>query len=64
MTSLVAKFGSHRHCGSGELMIQVCHVISQDHVIKESCYFMSGPKFGGHKHCGSENIMILICHVI
>ena len=49
---------------SENIMILVCHVISQDHVIKESCYFMSGPKFGGHKHCGSENIMILICHVI
>ena len=61
MTSLVAKFGSHRHCGSGDLLILVCHVISQDHAIKGSCYFMSGPKFGGTV---SENIMILVCHVI
>ena len=30
----LAKFGSHRHCGSGDIMILVYHVISQDHKIK------------------------------
>ena len=56
-------------------MILVCHVILQDHVIKES-YDVIGEepvqvnyhltKFGGHRHCGGEDIMILIlvCHVI
>ena len=29
-----AKFGGHRQCGSGDIMVLVCHVISQDHVIK------------------------------
>ena len=31
------KFGGHRHCGSGDIMILVCHVILQGHMIKESC---------------------------
>ena len=29
------KFGGHRHCGSEDVLILVCHVISQDHVIKD-----------------------------
>ena len=29
-----AKFGGHRHYGSGDIMIFVGHVILQDHVIK------------------------------
>ena len=28
------KIGGHRHCGSGDIMILVCHMILQDHVIK------------------------------
>ena len=35
-----AKFGGHRHCGSGDIMVLVCHVISQHHVIKRSYDFM------------------------
>ena len=31
------KFAGHRHCGSGDIMILVCHVILQDHLIKGSC---------------------------
>ena len=30
-----AKFDGNRHCGDGDVMILVCHVISQDYVIKE-----------------------------
>ena len=26
------KFGGHSHCGSGDKMVLVCQVISQDHV--------------------------------
>ena len=37
-----AKFGSHRHCGNEDIMVSVCHAISQDHVIKEPCDFMGG----------------------
>ena len=32
----LAKFGDHRHCGSEDIMILVCHMILQDHVIKGS----------------------------
>ena len=29
-----AKFGGHRHCRNGDIMVLVCQVISQDHVNK------------------------------
>ena len=29
-----AMFGGHRHCGSGEIMVLVFHVILQEYVIK------------------------------
>ena len=35
-----AKFCSHRNSDSGDIVALVCHVISQDHVIKESCDFI------------------------
>ena len=35
-----AKFGSHSHSDSGVMMILVCRVISQNHVVKESCDFI------------------------
>ena len=35
----LAKFGDHRHCDSGDIMILVCHMILQDHVIKWSFEF-------------------------
>ena len=28
------KFGGYRHSDNGDIMVLVCHVISQDHVIK------------------------------
>ena len=31
-----AKFGGHRHCDSGDIIVLVCHVISQEYVIKRS----------------------------
>ena len=34
----LTKSGGHRHCGSGAIVVLVCYVISQDHVIKESSY--------------------------
>ena len=36
-----ARFGGHRHCGSGDRLVLVCHVISENHVIKGSCDFKS-----------------------
>ena len=35
-----AKFSGHRHSGGGDVMVLVCHVISQDHLIKKSSDFM------------------------
>ena len=37
-----AKFGSHSHSGSEIIMILVCHVILQNHMIKGSCSFIGG----------------------
>ena len=30
------------HCGTGDIMVLFCHLISQDHAIKESCDFTGG----------------------
>ena len=35
-----AKFGGHKHCGSEDIKVLVCHVISKYHVIEVSCDFM------------------------
>ena len=35
-----AKFGDHKLPGGRDLMIFVCHVILQDHVIRALCDFM------------------------
>ena len=42
MSDHYAKFCGHSYSGSGVIMILVCHVISQDHVIKGPCDFMGG----------------------
>ena len=34
------KFGGHRHCSSGEIIVLVCHVILQGDVIKVSFDFI------------------------
>ena len=45
-----AKFGGHRHYGNGDIVVLVCHITSQDHVIKASCDFMGkGPSRGGER---------------
>ena len=31
----LAKFCNHRHCGSGNIVVLVCHLILKDHVAKE-----------------------------
>ena len=33
-----AKFGGHRHSGSGDIMAFVCHVTLQDHMIKATLW--------------------------
>ena len=35
-----AKFDSHRHWVSGDIMVSVCHVTLKDHIIKASYEFM------------------------
>ena len=34
-----SKFGGREYYGSVNVIVLICHVISQDHVIKESCDF-------------------------
>ena len=34
------KFGGHRLCGCRDKIVLVCHVILQNHMIKELCYFV------------------------
>ena len=67
------KFGGHGHCGSGDIIILVCHVTLQDHVIKGLCDFIGKcdfnvsyhpAKFGGDRRPDSGDISILVCHVI
>ena len=56
----------------GDIMFFICHVISQDHVTRESCDYGNdrltvshhSAWFGGHRHCGSGDMMFLVCHVI
>ena len=36
------KFGSPEHCGSGDILTLVCHVIPQDHVTDGQCDYTSG----------------------
>ena len=43
-----AQFGGHSHSGSGVIIILVCHVISQNYLIKRS------------SDCGSRNMMFLM----
>ena len=52
-------------------MVLACQVISQDHVIKESCDSVGNSnvsyhpaKVGGHRHCANGDVMVLACHVI
>ena len=34
------RFAGHKHFGSGDIMVLVCQVASQDHMIKRSYDFM------------------------
>ena len=39
----LANFGSHTHCGSGDIMVLFCHVILPDHMNKGSSNMVSLP---------------------
>ena len=51
----------HKHCGSGDTMFLVCHVISLDHMTKGWSNIMGGSRswqvtslpslVGSHRHC-------------
>ena len=34
------KCGGHKHCGSGDIIVLVFHMISRDHITKGSCKTM------------------------
>ena len=71
--SPLCQFGGNEHCCSGDL-VSVYHEISQEHVIKGPCDFMSDftplivchhpAKFSGYAHYGSGDILVLVCHEI
>ena len=42
VTNHPTVFGGYRHCGIEDVMVLVCHVISHNHVIKESCDLIGG----------------------
>ena len=65
----LAKFGGHRHCGSGDLVVLVClakrcdervKLLYGQKSIKVSYHYA---KFGDYGNSGSGD-MLLICHVI
>ena len=55
-------------CGSGDIMVLVCHVILNDSMIKGSCNFMGGAprgksppaNSGGHRHCGGADMFLVV----
>ena len=55
LSHYLVKFGGHKHCDIGDIMVLVRHAIKLSH---------HPAKFGGHSHCGSGDIMVLVCHVI
>ena len=66
------KFGGHRHCSSEDIKVLVCHVISQDHLIKGHLTLWERAtlklsyhpaKFGGHSLSGNRVTVVFICHV-
>ena len=36
----LTKFSIHRNCSSEDIIVLLCHMIFQDHVTKDLCYFM------------------------
>lgn len=68
----LTRFGGHEHCGSGDVMFLIFHMISQDHVPQEPWDFLGrSPKVShhhasieGHRHCGSGDVMALVFQMI
>ena len=45
------KLGGHRNCRSGDIIVLVCHVISQDHVIEGHMISCVGAPHGKSRPC-------------
>ena len=71
VTHQLAKFNSHHHCGSGDIMVSVCHAMLQNQVSKgsyEELYYgqvlirvsYHPAKFRGHRNSGSRVITLLV----
>ena len=67
-----AKFCYHRPCGRGDIKLLLFHVVSLDHVVRESCYIMVGlpphhshnyVKLGDYRPCSREDFSFLVCQV-
>ena len=46
-----AKFGGHRHCGSENIMVLMCHVLLEDHVVKGVVTLRAGAHQGKLPYC-------------
>ena len=40
----LVKFGDHRHCGSGNIMVLVCYMILHNHMNKALSNFTDGSR--------------------
>ena len=68
---LPGKFDGHKLCRSGDIIVLVCHVISQDHMMKQACNTTGKSPLRQVTILqnlaaifASGVIMILVCHVI
>ena len=48
---MTAKFGGHRHCSSGDIMVLVGHIILKDHMLKRSSGFLDKSASGKSPSC-------------
>ena len=55
-----AKFRSHKPCGRGNIVVLVCHVISQDHTMKKSAPRHYRRWGGLSAHTRKENVTIWV----
>ena len=53
------SFGGHSHSDNKNIISLVCHVISQDQVMKKFYDFMVSIVYRGYKHCGSKDVMVV-----
>ena len=59
------QFGDHKHCGSEDIMVLVCRVVSENYVLKRSwALWMGAPmlshhhaNFSGHRDCTIRDVL-------